>query len=547
MDSSSGDTAADATQCYLAVDTRQLRSDDELRRIFGGGLAAGAARQRGTRQHLRSRGGVLVRAKDSWPPYTGGAGLSMTTSGSMFCYTRSTAWHAAQAEYSMCVNSGDPHRLLDMLRKMPYHVGALLQMSELRAHTNDAAESAELLERALYALEIAWHPSFAGALRSGTARMDGSLPENAPFFDALFRHINLLGRKGCVRTALECCKLLLSLDVKDPKGIVQCIDYYALRADEHTWLLHLGPSYRDGSLCSLPSTAYSLALAAWSAHKHKACEEYGDTADARLRDAMLLHPLALVRLVHNLSASNALSIDADWSVVLDSPPFLGADAGGSSTLTHLTDLFVERHHALWRPEAVQSWMKACAKAVVSDSSAHADWALLRQQAFPQDGGVNAYSHLMVSNFSDAAVRALPPEDNPFLRPPQREPEPDMNLLVDLLAHLPGDQQEELQALAQGAAGGAGVERNALRLFLETMFRPQAGGGAGPAAEGAEGILREPGDSDDERDTDWLHDGDHGAESDEDSFEEVPAQWRAEWDAMREGRPAQQQPDWDTPD
>ena len=52
---------------------------------------------------------------------------------------------------------------------------------------------------------------------------------------------------------------------------------------------------------------------------------------------------------------------------------------------------------------------------VASAGAAADWALLRAQAFPADER-NAYAHLLVVEFGDAATRALPPEDNPFLQP-----------------------------------------------------------------------------------------------------------------------------------
>ena len=101
----------------------------------------------------------------------------------------------------------------------------------------------------------------------------------------MFRHINLLGRKGCVRTALECCKarpgcalslaapsltprpfaqMLLCLDPSDPRGVLCCVDYFALRAGEAAWLLRFGDGFGgDGSLPTFPGWAFSLALAAW--------------------------------------------------------------------------------------------------------------------------------------------------------------------------------------------------------------------------------------------------------------------------------------------
>jgi hypothetical protein len=39
-------------------------------------------------------------------------------------------------------------------------------------------------------------------------------------------------RQGCHKTALECCKLLLSFDQQDPCGALLAIDYMSLRAQE---------------------------------------------------------------------------------------------------------------------------------------------------------------------------------------------------------------------------------------------------------------------------------------------------------------------------
>jgi hypothetical protein len=62
------------------------------------------------------------------------------------------------------------------------------------------------------------------------------------------------------------------------------------------------------------------------------------------------------------------------------------------------------------------WLKRGAEAAVAaGTAAAADWALLRAQAFPS-GAPDAYAHLITSEFGDAATRALPPEDNPFLAP-----------------------------------------------------------------------------------------------------------------------------------
>ena len=56
------------------------------------------------------------------------------------------------------------------------------------------------------------------------------------FFIALFRHINYVGARACHRTALEFCKLALSLDPdNDPLGILLTLDFYAIRAQQREY------------------------------------------------------------------------------------------------------------------------------------------------------------------------------------------------------------------------------------------------------------------------------------------------------------------------
>ena len=47
-----------------------------------------------------------------------------------------------------------------------------------------------------------------------------------------------LSRRGLHATALEVAKLTLSLDPEDdPVGLLTCIDYYALRAQQYSFLI----------------------------------------------------------------------------------------------------------------------------------------------------------------------------------------------------------------------------------------------------------------------------------------------------------------------
>lgn len=59
-------------------------------------------------------------------------------------------------------------------------------------------------------------------------------PLNKAFCECLLKYIDILGRKGCNRTALEFCKLLLGLSPKgDPYGVLLRYDFYAIRGKEY--------------------------------------------------------------------------------------------------------------------------------------------------------------------------------------------------------------------------------------------------------------------------------------------------------------------------
>ncbi len=104
------------------------------------------------------------------------------------------------------------------------------------------------------------------------------------------------------------------------------------------------------------------------------------------------------------------------------------------------------------------------------------------------------------------------------------------------------QQGLNQALAAG--GGEAGRQNALMLFLRTLFRPDGDAAQQqlqqqrvPPAPGAEGVLNEEGDSEEEAE----------------EFEQIPEEWRREWQHARGGDAADadaaaaQQQDWDAPD
>jgi hypothetical protein len=64
-----------------------------------------------------------------------------------------------------------------------------------------------LIERALYSIQQTFHPLFS--ITRGECRLEYRIQENRSFFISLFKHIIYIGERGCTRTALEFCKVLL--------------------------------------------------------------------------------------------------------------------------------------------------------------------------------------------------------------------------------------------------------------------------------------------------------------------------------------------------
>ena len=537
-------SAADAASIsgrdpLMCVDTRRLKAEDELRSIFGakvihaveteegnrGGLGLGGGQQglahigRNPRGRKANQGAklasttrsTLVQPKDSWPPlrakHVGLAMECVKVEGHVktFRFVRDAAGADADAAYQRAVASHDPNNLHALLQYWPWHVDALCALSDVYHYAGEGSKSAELLERALYAMEGAWHPWFVGCVADGTARMDarvvpagaegvaegGAEDASGLFFGTMFKHVQALTRRGCHRAALECSKLALSLDRTDPRGFLCCVDYFALRCGEEDWLLDFADSFRsDGSLLSHPSYAYSTALARLGggrpgrrlrAHHdaagalngkggkggkgnrrvtdraaRKGPERLSDAhraeADDALLRALLMHPAAAVGALNRMESS-AVSGDATWRHVLSHPHFAHArDECGSASLERLYDVFAERHHLLWRPDEALRWLgSACERAVRAvdgpdecttiDGLTPTDFVAIRGETFPASAH-NAYSHLAVEDFSDVVKRQLD-EENPFMRRPNEPPDQ-----MDFAAELGVDRHALMDAVAE---------------------------------------------------------------------------------------------------
>lgn len=121
-------------------------------------------------------------------------------------------------------------------------------------------------------------------------------------FITLFKHLTFVGGRACYRTALEFCKLLLSLDPEnDPLAIKLALDFYALRAKEYNWLIAFIEEFENTkNLTQLPNFAFSNAIAHYYTSEHRQ-EDSENVADALLQDALLMFPGVLMPLLDKCS------------------------------------------------------------------------------------------------------------------------------------------------------------------------------------------------------------------------------------------------------
>ncbi|GLH05192.1 Transcription factor 25 [Gryllus bimaculatus] len=345
----------------ISIKPRNLNPKNEMKRIFGAKIVEGdngKRRSRGGRIPIRSY--YLVNPKETWPRL-GKTGISMKVEkidgNTVFKYVHSPEYQKVQQRFLFAVDSLNPDNIAAIINAHPYHVDALIQLSDLCKLNDDLQMAAELNERALYCLEAASHSLFNIAL--GQCQLDYRRQENRALFICLFKHLQFVGQRACYLTALELCKLLLSLDFdSDPLATVLCIDFYALRCRNYTWLIDAANEWEaKKNLSQLPNFAFSTALAHFLLAESKQTGDYSE-ADKLLQDALILFPGVLSQLL------DKCSIQCDK--VVEKHSFFTSDAelGQSESLRRLILLYVHRTYHEWKNPKILPWLEKNVHAVL---------------------------------------------------------------------------------------------------------------------------------------------------------------------------------------
>ncbi|XP_067854122.1 transcription factor 25 [Heptranchias perlo] len=397
----------------LYVEHRNLNPETELKRYFGARAVLGEQRSKQRHRPLH-RSTWLTTPKDTWPRYTK-TGISMqlleTKGGSQyFSFEHNRDYQQAQFKFLDAVDSMDPNNILALLRVNPHHIDSLLQLSDICRMQEDQEMARDLIEKALYCFESAFHPVFS--LTNGNSRLDYRRAENRSFFLALYKHMIFLEKRGCPRTALEFCKLIRCLDPEgDPLCALLIIDLLALRAREYAFLIRLYEEWEFHlNLSQLPNFAFSVPLAYYHLSQR---EDLSDTertqkqerAKRLIQNALIAFPSVLMPLL------DQCGVQADQAVL--SHKFFGFEVQirQPSALKQLVALFIGRNWMLWKEARVMTWLEENVKEVLRRVDAKdplvqesEDKRRIRYQNVPR----NIYRHIILSEIKEA-IATLPPE------------------------------------------------------------------------------------------------------------------------------------------
>ncbi|KAI0052680.1 DUF654-domain-containing protein [Auriscalpium vulgare] len=377
------------------------------------------------------------------------------------------------------VLSGDPEGLYAIIRQVPWHADALLQLAELYSHREEHSQAADFIERAMFTYERAFVGAFT--FTSGTNRLDFDHVENRPFFLSLHRQVIDLQRRGVVRTAFEFARLLYSLDPwSDPHGALLHLDFLAIKAGMHQWLLDLVDVFEcstriedkdqpQAPALALPGVAYAVALA-WRAKNAEA------EATAALKHAVIEFP----SIVTLLADKADISLPAE---VRSHPAFRvytrDSSAATEQSLLHLlSHLYVQRSHGLWKDPKQSSWFVETVGQVVRagelpstalGSKGHQYMRnLARTPAFP----VSIYRHVMVLGSSAQRLLAYIPAQVASLNSLACDPLPPPTRVSMYDDEFFRGSEDAFTGAAGGQRGQAANARMLERLVPDPLMRRQ---------------------------------------------------------------------------
>lgn len=419
----------------------------------------------------------------------------------VFTYDLTEEYQIVQKRFTEAQKSNNIAQLYEFLNTHYYHPEGLLAISEFSRLKGTFVESTKLLERCLTVFEATWNYTYSIFKDPPNTRLDLKNSKLCQVFgEALFRYIDVVGRRGCSRTALEYCKLVLSFwPEEDPFGILTIFDYYALRAREYTYFvdfisgafvneIYSKISFKTEkfkSLLLMPNLIYSCALAKKMAQnstivpkESQLMEDYAKILsvtnideivnfgeNAILLLAIILYPSMLRHIINKIKSPTGSS----WEPTLKNLKEISKSKSGKyygnyiwickdknpecahNSLKKIYSIYEEKAATCFTSESVQSWLRAvCTFLADGLSKGELDLNLIREQIANNcicPFYLDRYSHLNVLDFKED-LTTIPPEE--------------LNPLIEGALFAP-------QAQAPPAEENEGPPPNPLLNFFRTMF------------------------------------------------------------------------------
>ncbi|KAJ7740604.1 transcriptional repressor TCF25-domain-containing protein [Mycena metata] len=442
-------SSASTLASLLSVSLANLDSEAEMRKFFGARvIQANKTGAAGSSRRQTAQRSNLTRPPATWFQTLPREGLSLrplsdeelvakqalhawdrTRDEKWWTVEYSKKYKSVTLAFMTIVYSGDPNGFYGLLQKFPWHGDTLLQLAEVFRHREEYAQAVEYVDRALFAYERAFFGSYN--LTTGLNRLDFDHIENRPFFLAVHRQTTDLQRRGCVRTAFEFARLLLSLDPQnDPHGALLHLDFLAVKTGMGQWLLDMfdlyatrrsGPRTKDARAdpSLLPGWSYARALALRAAGKAK------DPAagTAALIEAIRAFPSIVPLLADKLDVSlpNTIRGHRDFKIETDGNNLRPPEA----TLHLLSHLYAQRSFPLWKEES--SWFASTVTTEFSSLPASLPVPVRRQDFLTLYANLNLrfsiYRHVMVLETSFRRLFSYIPKEVLAVKALQCDPLP----------------------------------------------------------------------------------------------------------------------------
>jgi len=281
------------------------------------------------------------------------------------------------------------------------------------------------------------------------------------FFLALNRFINVLGKKGCYRSALEFNKFLVKLNpYQDPVGGLLTLDYNSISCKNFDYLMKFPNKfgkqyYKDDkySLIYMPNYLYSVALCKFyklTEDENVGISQYAGVTqedfdralaadidpceqnhNVNLLQAILLYPRVIREIINvNEYSKSTLQLGGDkftnWQKksfkdilkheFLDSKheylyPCLNLNNNNDiEGLNKVIEIYVERSKLIWKHNKVTLWVKACLGMILNQIEQGFNYEEFIEKMFTAEFKykvpfeMSRYKGMLKSNFSDHVDR-----------------------------------------------------------------------------------------------------------------------------------------------